>query len=189
VKATGAHGLALAAAVLGALAGCAERRPAVFGDDGWGPSFRGGEPAPDADGPAPAPRAQALPPGARSRWAHADELPSLAQIGGRERSEHLDGAYERTVVVNDAAAGYAHLTAGTRFPPGALVVQRHHAGDEVVAYYVMERVEAPEDDPLGGWRFSVVDPALRAAATEMSLCARCHREAPFGSLFGPPPHP
>src|SRR5690606_41951179 len=56
VKATRAPGLAFAAAVLGALAGCAERSPAVSGDDGWGPSLRGDGPAEPVEGPAPIPR-------------------------------------------------------------------------------------------------------------------------------------
>lgn len=167
-----------------AAGGCADPPRAAYGDDGWGPSLRPGHEAPRDESRPPAPRARPIPEAERTRWPRADELPTLAQIGGRAPSEHLDGAYERTVMVDAGAAGYANLTIATRFAPGALVVQRHHAGDEVVALYVMERL-APGDE--GDWRYGVLDPALRLASTDTTLCARCHQEAPYQGLFGPPP--
>lgn len=179
----------LAAAVLAAGAGCGERPPPVVGDDGWGPSLRGGEVAVNEDAP-PAPRARPLPPAERARWARADEIAGLTQVGGRDRSEHLDGAYERTVLVDAAASGYGQLTTGTRFSPGALVVQRHHEGDDrVVAIYAMERLAEGTAPAARDWRFWVLDPSLRVAAVDVALCARCHAEAPFRGLFGPPAAP
>ena len=118
------------------------------------------------------------------------ELPKLVTIGTRTPSEHFDGRFERTVLVNDAASAYERLTATTVIPQGALVVQRHHpaGSDSVAVYYVMEKVAAnpggPGSPAKEQWKFFIVDEALRVAGRDVALCARCHAEAPFDGLFG-----
>jgi hypothetical protein len=108
-------------------------------------------------------------------------MASLQEITGRSPSEHLDGRFDRSVLVSASASAYATLTASTKLPPDALVVQRHHprGAERTVAYFVMQRQEK-------GWRFLVLDEKLRVAAEKnLRLCARCHADAPFDGLFGP----
>jgi hypothetical protein len=117
----------------------------------------------------------------RQRWNRADELDQLDVVQGRTPSEHLDGVFDRTVLVNASARSYRTLSRSTVLPSGALVVQRHHlrGEDATAVYFVMERL------PSGNWTFLVVDRELRvAAAQHLERCARCHADAPYNGLFG-----
>jgi hypothetical protein len=170
------RGFPLAALVL---AGCAAPAPLPVGDDGWGPSDDHATARPPL---AAAPRARTIPAAKRKRWSGADGLSSLHAIALRTPSEHLDGRFERTVLVNDLANAYERLAVTTIMPKGALVVQRHHlrGSDETSVYFVMEKTS--DDDT---WRFLVVDAQLRVAAhAALDACARCHVEAPHRGLFG-----
>lgn len=174
---------------------CCQRASApAVADDGWGPSGGLG-PASHAETQKPrpaAPRARLIPEPERRRWQHAEALAGFNRVGGRGPSEHQASGYERTVVVNDAARGYAQLVAESIMAAGAMVAQRHHpaGSDEVSSWYVMFKpalTEARESQPQG-WRFLVLDARLRVAASDdLELCARCHLEAPHDGLFGPPP--
>jgi len=171
-----------AATVLAMMAsvGCGQPTPPQLPEDGWGPSHGIERLDPVAQRPA-VPRPKAIPTKDRKRWSRADELDSLQPIAGRGRSEHVDGELERTVAVNDAAAGYAHLVPGGSVPTGALVVQRHHhpGSDTLLFSYVMSKDQA-------GWHFIVLDAHNRVASHQsLQLCARCHGDAPSDSLFGP----
>ena len=179
--------LLLAALVAGA---CAPPSPPTsFDGEGWGPSGDG-SPAGGVDlrasAPPPVPRPTALPAAARQPWPHAAEVASLSLVPGRGPSEHLDGAVERTVLVNEAASGYLHLVRGRPLPAGAIVAQRHHprGSEDVTSWYVMRK------DKGERWSFWVLDPELRVATTREAVapCARCHVEAPYQGLFGPPEH-
>ncbi len=175
----------LAGAVLAGALGCTHvPPPGPTGEDGWGPSLADGAPRPR---PHVVPRALPIPEGERKPWEHAAALPSLTALPHRSPSEHLEGLYERTVLVNEAASGYALLTLTTALAPGALLVQRHHrrGSDEAVSYFVMERLAPGASRTTRDWRFLVVDTQLRVAATSnLELCARCHADAPFDGLFG-----
>jgi hypothetical protein len=172
------RGYELAALLLGANA-CATPAPLPVSEDGWGPT----EDRATGDAPlAPAPRARTIPRAERKRWSGADGLASLRTVDLRVRSEHLDGRFERTVLVNELAGSYERLGPGIHLPKGALVVQRHHIpGSEATAvYFVMEKVADGDT-----WRFLVVDSELKVAAqAHLDTCARCHVEAPYAGLFG-----
>ena len=133
------------------------------------------------------PRARPIPESQRTIWSRAAEIDTLTVVSGRSASEHLDGVFDRTVAVNAAAAGYGALTASGTFPPGALLVQRHHprGADRVVAYFVMEKLAKGTAPNARDWKFLVLDERLRVAAAEkLTLCSRCHADAPFSGVFG-----
>lgn len=166
------------------LGACGEPKRRPVSSDGWGPTndMLGAAPVATST-PPPAPRATAIPVSDRVPWARADELDALVVVSGRGPSEHLSGRYERRVRVNEAAAGYTDLVPHRELPVGALVAQSHHppGSDAVVSWYVMEKLE-------GSWRFLVLDPERRVAATQdLEPCRRCHAEAPGDHLFGPVP--
>jgi hypothetical protein len=174
----------LLAIALGLVA-CADRPPRVVGDDGWGPSLR----APTDDALPPAPRPVAIPPERRVRWGHAALAVQLERVPGRDRSEHIDGRYDRTVRVNAKAHSYAELAGSRQFDEGAVVLQDHHAeaSDAVVVTFAMVKLTPGSSRAARDWAFAVVDQELReAAGGDLSLCARCHSEAPNEGLFGPP---
>ena len=157
--------------------GCAPaREPGV--SDGWGPERAGAAPVAEPDRP-PAPRLVAIPPDRRLRWERAEER--LRELPARGPSEHGDGL-ERTVAINDTALPYEKLGSAP-LPVGALIVQRHHRRGEpkVVSSYAMLKNSAES------WEFVVLDAQRRVAARgRLAPCERCHREAAFDSLFGPP---
>ncbi len=167
-------------------ASCAPAPPTApdTSEDGWGPSLS------ERDGPPKkpvAPRALPIAESKRERWARADEMPKLSLLSGRSPSEHLDGVFDRTVMVDAAVSGYRTLTATTTMVAGALIVQRHHprGAERVIAYFIMEKLEKGARPHARDWRFLVVDEKLRVAADQqLSLCARCHADAPFNGLFG-----
>jgi hypothetical protein len=117
----------------------------------------------------------------RSRWRLADAVAGLRRVPGRGTSEHDEGL-ERSVLVNEAAAPYLELAGPAPLAEGALIVQRHHpeGSDEVLSLFAMLKL------PSGRWEFTVLDPALRVAATPHAACGQCHAQAPFDGLFGPP---
>ena len=170
-------GRATASCLWLAAIGCAPaREPGV--SDGWGAESAGAMPVPEANRP-PAPRLVAIPPERRVRWEHAEER--LRDLPARGPSEHGDGL-ERTVAINEAAAPYEKLGSAP-FPAGALIVQRHHrpSTSAVVSSYVMLKSTAES------WEFAVLDAQQRVAARgRLAPCERCHLEAAFDSLFGPP---
>lgn len=170
-------GRATASCLLLAALGCAPaREPGV--SDGWGPERAGATPAPEPNRP-PAPRLVAIPAERRARWEHAEER--LRDLPLRGPSEHGDGL-ERTVAINDAAAPYEKL-GSARFPAGAIIVQRHHrlGAPAVLSSYAMHKSTAES------WEFVVLDAQQRVAARgRLAPCERCHLEAAFDSVFGPP---
>jgi len=180
--------MVVAAVALVATGGCGEARPASspVGDDGWGPSLRGQTFAAAEPTLPTAPRARPIPADQRARWAHADSIAHLVDLEVRGPSEHDDARYERTLRISAAQAeAYRHLTLGTVMPTGTVIVQRHHepSSEEVTGRYAMVKVEGEPD----AWTFVVLDQAMRVAADEqLTLCGRCHGDAPFHGLFGIP---
>lgn len=154
------------------------------GEDGWGPTLA------EAGEPRRAhvvPRALPIPESERKRWEHADELAQFRAVAIRSPSEHLDGVYDRTVLVNAQAGAYENLSRGSSPPPGAVIVERHHprGEEQTVVYFAMERLPKGSAPATRDWRFLVVDEGLRVAAVEnLAPCARCHADAPYDGLFG-----
>ncbi len=163
---------------------CASPPRAKFeGDDGWG-----SEPQPGRT-LVVNPHTRAIPPDERRRWKHADQIARLAQVGGRSVSEHIGGGFERTVRINELAAGYRRLPGPHPMPPGAMIIQLHHSpgSKKVSTAFVMRKLEAGKATESGDWQYLVLDGQLRVESPpKVPLCARCHLAAPHDSLFGPP---
>jgi hypothetical protein len=161
-------------------------RPVDPADDAWqsapGKLRPGASAAASASGAQTA--ANALP-----RWEHAARLHELRAVGGRGRSEHLDGQHEREVRVNDLALGYERLGAAAVMPVGALVVELHYApgSNDPDGIFAMEKRAAGFAPEQHDWELVVLDRELRVQARgKLPLCARCHMAAPHDGLFGLP---
>lgn len=164
------------------LAACAPVVPQPpASDDGWGPESHA------TTARQPAPRPGTIPAEKRTRWDLADALPTFRKLDGRDPSEHFAGNFERTLAINEAAAGYA--LPHPRMGPGAVIVQHHHAPEReaVVATLAMRKREAGYSPKFDDWEYIVLDEQLRVAAIgTLDVCARCHVEAPHAGVFGPP---
>lgn len=155
-----------------------------LGDEGWGPSMD--EQAPPRK-KVVVPRALPIPVGQRKPWARGGEISALHEVTGRSRSEHLDGIFDRTVLVSMPPGTYPSLTPSMAIPAGTLVVQRHHprGAERTEAFFVMEKLTAGASPSTHDWRFLVLDTELRVAAEKnLRLCGRCHADAPYNGLFG-----
>ncbi|MSP26460.1 MAG: hypothetical protein EXR75_15175 [Myxococcales bacterium] len=180
--------VALAFATPLTLTGCAAPPSRLVTDDSWLDAAPLGA-APDAFRST---RTALIPESRRVRWNHADAVATLERAPGRDRSDHLDGSFERTVHVNDEARGYLtlkHRAARPTVPPGALVVQHHYQpGSSVPAVtFAMLKLAEGERGDTDGWRFYLLDSQMRNATDgQLFACARCHAESPRDALFGPP---
>ncbi|MBI4955622.1 MAG: hypothetical protein HY908_26620 [Myxococcales bacterium] len=171
-------------------AACAPMRPRRAGSgDGWSTTPTSGrlsDASPEDAAGSAWPRA--LPAGERRAWERAAELAALAEVAVPGPSEHLGGGSVRRVLVNEAAAGYAHLSGPGSLPAGALVVQRHQRPGEAApsATFVMAKREPGFAPAAGDWEYVVLDALGRVELRgSPASCVRCHLEAPYDSLFGP----
>jgi hypothetical protein len=146
---------------------------------------------PGRDPPAVPPRV--APPAASAslgRWEHAGELGAFRSVA-RVRSQHLgNGSTEAELLANEVAAAYPALGPGRRLPPGSVLVERLGAAGsrETSIWFAMVR-HAPADAAGAAaerWQFLVVRPDGELLARDPPGCARCHAEAPFDGVFGPP---
>jgi hypothetical protein len=113
----------------------------------------------------------------------------MVRIPGRDQSQHFGATVERTVRVNEAAAGYGTLGQGSTMPPGSLVVELHHGPDDerLLGAFVMSKMPAGSEPRTGDWEYVVLDAELRVLARgALAPCARCHAAARHDALFGPP---
>lgn len=178
--------LAVAAGALIGTGGCSgPPAPAapLSGDDGWQSATHT---MPSSTRPSAA-RPHAIPSVKRKPWAKQGLLPELSAAGTRGPSEHLGGAYERSVRVNAAAAGYAERGSRTPLPMGALIVQLHHlpGEDTMATAYVMEKRDSGHAPQRGDWDYLVLDERWRVESRSTGeLCASCHLAAPRDSVFG-----
>ena len=179
---------AAAVAWAGAL-GCSSQpspSPPLSADDGWQTTS---SPTGSAHGSAPG-RPRPVPPDQRKPWNKLDTLEKLYAAGTRGPSDHLGGAFERTVRINAAARGYLDRGSRRPLPTGALIVQLHHRpGEEAMeTAFVMEKGVSGHAPERGDWDYSVLDQQWRVERPlDVELCAECHLAAPRDSLFGPPP--
>jgi len=111
----------------------------------------------------------------------------LEAVPGRERSEHVDGAFERTVRINGKAHDYR--ASGAALSEGALILEDlHQPGSEAITVtFAMAKLAAGRSPATRDWSFAVLDGEMRETASgDLSLCARCHLESPHDGWFGPP---
>jgi hypothetical protein len=74
-------------------------------------------------------------------------------------------------------------------PEGAVLLQDHHPTgvDQVEMTFAMAKLAPGTSPQTRDYSFAVLDGELReAAGGDLSLCPRCHLEAPHDGLFGPP---
>lgn|GEM_PF-712457 len=119
------------------------------------------------------------------RWEYADRLNTFRKAAPRTRSQHLGGEHEAEVLVNDAAATYP--TGPLRqLPVGSVIVEALYVPSrpEVAAYFAM--VKQPSATG-GAWEFRIVSSlGMVERQDALTLCARCHAEAPHDHVFGRP---
>jgi len=101
---------------------------------------------------------------------------------------HFDGRWTAEVLANDLAAPeYVKLPTAGAFPKGSVMVETHaeRAGGAAGPIFAMVKRD-PGYYPEGGdWEYVVAlsDGRLQDRG-QLTLCARCHAEAPSGWLFG-----
>lgn len=124
-----------------------------------------------------------------ARWAYADRWASLQKAVERRRSQHLQEAVDAEVYVNEQAAAYRTLGPVQRLGPGALIVEAlfEPGAEKPMLLFVMEKQKPGTFSAEGDFSFLIVSPegAIKEQGA-MTLCVRCHAEAPYMFLFGPP---
>lgn len=111
---------------------------------------------------------------------------SLVAFGkGDETTGHAPGAYDFTLVGNDAAR--AAMDTGARtFPIGSVLGidhQRRNEANQKGPSYFMEK-RSSSGDRFGGWRFIATDSEGRVVDEgQLEACGYCHRDAPTDYVF------
>ncbi|AUX31134.1 hypothetical protein SOCE836_032590 [Sorangium cellulosum] len=167
--------------------GCAPSRSRAPHEEATAWIERGSSPVaePRASAVAPAEPAPAEP----SAWELAGQLASFTPATGRARSQHFTGEMEAEVRINAAAAPYPALGPARALPPGAALVELHYpAGSpEPVTLLAMVKRSAGYDPDGGDWEYLVLTPqGTSTHRGALSLCKRCHADAPHDHLFGGP---
>lgn len=137
----------------------------------------------ESDGPAKAMPTAADKP---TRWEHMDALGTFRKAAARARSQHLQGEHDAEVLVNEAAAAYPTLGPLRQLPSGSVLVEALYAPNQqdVSMYFVMVK---PQSASSSVWEYAVVTNAgMVERRGALTLCARCHAEAPHDSVFGRP---
>ena len=99
----------------------------------------------------------------------------------------MNGDLEAEVLANAEAKAYPVLGPARSLPPGAILVEPHYrpGSSDPVVLFAMAKQPAGFDPEGGDWEYLIVEPggtiSLRGRIT---LCARCHAEAPNDHVFG-----
>jgi hypothetical protein len=132
-------------------------------------------------------------PDAAAVWEHAGETSAYRALGkGPFPSQgHFADRWTAEVLGNEPAAiAFATLARSTVVPQGAVLMEKlaERATGTAGPIFAMEK-RASGYFPAGGdWKYVVTDAAGRIEDEgQLSLCARCHAEAPADYLFGLPP--
>jgi hypothetical protein len=165
------------AAVLGLLAGCGPREPALVRPGVSTVSaapFGGAAPARDSG----------------SKWEGANEVAGYRSLGKPFLSRgHFAGRWRAQISANPTAAEtFAVLSPSSRFPTGSVLVKAHLEADGAPGpIFAMVKRDAGYFPRGGDWEFVVTD---RDGWVEdrgpLASCARCHAEAPADWVFGLP---
>lgn len=115
------------------------------------------------------------------RFAEIQSFPTVSKL----RTSHPLGDRAATVRADATATGYGK-PGRNAMPVGAMVVEELATEPDgpPLLYYVMEKQAAGFYAEGGDWSYSVVssDGMFRATG-KLTLCARCHAEAPHDFLF------
>lgn len=121
-----------------------------------------------------------------TRWEHADGLSTFRKAAPRARSQHLDGEYDAEVLANDKAVAYPALGPLRQLPVGSVLVEALYAPGrpEVATYFAMVRQPSATGS---AWEYLVVSSSgMVEKRGSLTLCGRCHAEAPHDHVFGRP---
>ncbi|MEM9187925.1 MAG: hypothetical protein AAGF12_02020 [Myxococcota bacterium] len=114
----------------------------------------------------------------------ADPVPDA--LAGVEQAIVKDSYHPREV-------GPANRNEVIRRGAGTVPAERDghlYALGEPIGLYIMLRLREPTVETDEGWVYATVLPDGRiSAAGRVRSCMECHRDAPFGRLFGLPGHP
>jgi hypothetical protein len=119
-----------------------------------------------------------------TRWEHMDSLSSFRKAGPRARSQHLGGEHDADVLANEVAAAYPTLGPLRRLPAGSVLVEALYAANQtdVATYFAMIK---PSSAASSAWEYAVVsNTGMVERRGALTLCARCHAEAPHDQVFG-----
>jgi len=121
-----------------------------------------------------------------TRWEHMDALGTFRKNGARARSQHLQGEHDAEVLTNEAAAAYPALGPSRQLPIGSVLVEALYAPNQadVAMYFVMVKQPSAANS---AWDYAVVsNTGMLERRGALTLCARCHAEAPHDHVFGRP---
>lgn len=142
-----------------------------------------GNPPPEvADDPADT--HAAAPRRASPRWSRFDEVAAWPAINPAPLPSNGHGTANTLVSIRvsaDVADSYRGLRPGLVLPTGTIVAAFHTDAKtgSPGPVFVMER-------QADRWKYSALDADGRATEHGLSLCERCHAEAPTNGLFGLP---
>jgi hypothetical protein len=131
-----------------------------------------------------APKATA--PDKPTRWELADRLSTFRKAAPRARSQHLGGEHDAEVLANDVATAYPTLGPLRALPAGSALVEALYAPNQadVAAYFAMVKQASAAGS---SWEYLVVSSSgMVEQRGALTLCARCHAEAPHDHVFGRP---
>ncbi|WP_437290421.1 hypothetical protein [Sorangium sp. So ce406] len=168
--------------------GCAPP-PRPRGDAAETTAWIEGGSSPIAEPRAPAASPAASPAPEPAAWELAPQLASFKSATGRARSQHFTGELEGEVRINAAATPYPVLGPARVLPPGAAVVELHYPAGSTEPVTLLAMVKRPAGyDPDGGdWEYVIL--TAQGTSTHrgaLTLCKRCHADAPHDHLFGGP---
>jgi hypothetical protein len=139
-------------------------------------------PWPDPSSPNAAATASATRVAPLEPWdlkAALDRAKVVAPLGP---SQHLGASVDGEILADDAARAYAALAPGAELPPGATALERH---DTAGVVFAMVKRNRGYDREGNDWEYLVITTTGRLEQRgKLSLCARCHAEAPHDHLFG-----
>ena len=120
-------------------------------------------------------------------WDLAAQLRRVHPASPRTPSEHLTGQLDGEILADDGAAAYPALGPLRPIPTGATLLERlsPRGTPDVAAYFAMVKRIPGYDAGGGDWEYLVLDGTGHIEQRgRLSLCARCHADAPHDHLFG-----
>lgn len=126
-------------------------------------------------------------------WEHSSLLATLVSVDDRmlPSSGHNPSLWNSRVKMNTTASEpYLIRNPSGSMPTGSVLVEHHEGNEgESAPTYAMVKREPGFDGAYGDWEYLIMSSngqiQARGSSREMSLCARCHADAPGDHVFGP----